>query len=131
MRKLRIMWATVVSITLTVEVVAANHVASTSNGRNLVNPASPIQARSWSSPLVPEVINTKRAPRRVIGIPFTEPRRYSAAAEWATRAALFALMATDKISGGSRDDTGDIGKRSLPPPDPYASPFGSFTGSVR
>lgn len=131
MRTLRIPLLTVVAVVLPVASIAADGVASVNGRWNVAPPANSAQNRSWSSPLAAKTTGTTHETRRVIGHAFAEPRRYGTATEWTMRAAIFALAATGNITGSGRDDSADIGKRPLPPPNPEVSPFGSFRGSIR
>lgn len=131
MRTLRISLVAVTVIALPLAAVAADGVASASGKWSIAPPVSTPQYQSWSSPLSMENRGAADNTRRVVGNAFGEPRRYSAATEWSTRAVIFALAATGNITGSGRDDTGDIGKRPLPPLNLEASTFGRFSGGIR
>lgn len=131
MRKLHAPLVAVVVISLPLTAIAADGVASAGGKWNIARPASTPQNRSWSSPIAAAgAQGAADETRRVVGNAFGNPRRYSAATEWTTRAVIFALAATGNIMGGGRDDTADIGKRPLPPLRPDVAPFGSFSGGI-
>lgn len=131
MRTLHILLAALAMVSPPTAVIAADGVASANARWNITPPANSTQRPSWSSPVATSAAGTKRDAQRVLGHAFSQPRRYSTATEWVTRAAIFALSATGNINGGGRDDTADIGKRPLPMPNQEASSFGSFSGRIR
>jgi len=98
-------------------------------------PIENLSTHSPSRPLPtfrrPDATSARELTRQSIAGAFRAPRRYSAATEWVTRAAVLALEATGHVTGTGRDDTGEIGKVPQRAPSPSDPPFAGLSGRIR